>query len=283
MDHRKQILLVATILLFSISSLAYGMPNTINHQGYLTDDGGTPISGPQTVTFRIYDVATGGTHLWEAVMPVDASSGRYSVILGDPPGTPLDPAIFTSQLYLGVQMSGGDAEMDPRTKLSSTPYAIRAVTVEEGGLLFVKDNDVIIGRLISVADNPAGGKIYTLLTSEGYRARLAPVDPTGASLAYQVGDLTTPLVYTDGACTSSAYVEKLLNPGVVICDAANICYYTDTTATQTFITPGSYYDGTCNASASPGGWRLPLIPNDLATTGIPVNGVYAGPISVSAR
>lgn len=283
MDHKKQMFIAVAILLFFISPLAYGMPQTLNHQGYLTDNGGAPITGQPDVTFRIYDVATVGAPLWEDTIPVDVANGRYSVILGEATGPLLDPAIFTKQLYLGVQVSGEADEMDPRVKLSSTPYAIRAVSVEEGGLLFIKDNDVTIGRLISVADNLAGGKIYTLFTSEGYRARLTPVDPTGASYAYKVGDLTTPLVYEDVSCTPPAYVEKLLNPGMVICDVANICYYTDTAATQTSITPGSYFDGSCNASASSAGWRLPLIPNDQAVTGIPNNGIFGGPISVSAR
>ena len=277
-----KILTVAVFLLF-VSSIAYGMPQTLNHQGYLTDNGGAPINGQPTVTFRIYDVATGGSHLWEDSIPVDVVSGRYSVILGETPAAPLDPAIFSKQLYLGVQVSGEAAEMTPRVKLSSTPYAIRASTVEEGGLLFVKDDGETIGRLISVADNPLGGKIYTLFTAEGYRARLAPVNPTGASLAYQVGDLATPLVYADGSCSPPAYVEKLLNPGMVLCDSGNNCYYTHKTAVQTFITPFSYYDGTCNSSTSPGGWRLTLIPNDQAVTGIPNNGVFAGPITITAR
>jgi hypothetical protein len=279
---RKISLATTTFLVLFMTSLAFGMPQTINHQGFVANSSGGGYSGSKNFTFKLYDVDTGGSALWQEVIPVTVVNGTYSVILGDDPGNLLDPAIFSDQLYLGIQLDGEAAEMGPRQQLSSTPYSIRAATVEEGGLLFVKDNGTTIGRLITMADN-GSDESYTIFTSEGYKARLSPVDATGGSYGYKVDGLGNTLVYGAADCAGTPYVEKLLNPGMVICDASNNCYYTDKTAIHTQITPLSYFDGSCTNSPLPSGWRLPLVANDEVVTGIVANGVYSGPITVSAR
>ena len=58
------------------------MPKKINYQGYLTEAGGSPITGSVQMGFAIYDVASGGSTLWSEVQSVPVSDGRYSVSLG---------------------------------------------------------------------------------------------------------------------------------------------------------------------------------------------------------
>jgi len=112
------IMFLMTVLLFSISSGA--VPQTINYQGYLTDSGGTPVDGTVQMTFRIYDVATGGIALWtETQSSVTVSDGIYSVVLGSV--TPISLS-FDTQYFLGIEVET-DGEMIPRQALTSVGYA----------------------------------------------------------------------------------------------------------------------------------------------------------------
>jgi len=117
-------LLGILILLIIVPFSGYAaVPQTINYQGYITDSGGTPIDATVQMTFKIYNVATGGTALWTEIQPsVTVSDGIYSVVLGSV--TPLN-LTFDTQYYLGVEV-GTDGEMTPRQLLTSVPYAFSA-------------------------------------------------------------------------------------------------------------------------------------------------------------
>ncbi|MBL7774884.1 MAG: hypothetical protein JNK89_02730 [Saprospiraceae bacterium] len=97
----------------------------ISIQGTLKTASGASVSdGPQTVTFRLYNVATGGTHLWEEVATVDVVGGIYSHYLGSI--TALNAADFATTLWLGVRI--GSYELTPRSELSYSPYAFSVYT-----------------------------------------------------------------------------------------------------------------------------------------------------------
>ncbi|HXF48884.1 MAG TPA: hypothetical protein VNL73_05605, partial [Verrucomicrobiae bacterium] len=59
-------LTIPTALLALWTLAAFGaVPQLINFQGILKDGGGNPVAdGSYSVTFTIYDAATGGTTLW---------------------------------------------------------------------------------------------------------------------------------------------------------------------------------------------------------------------------
>lgn len=103
--------------------------NTITYQGRLTDTNGTPLSGAYVITFRLYDVATGGTALWSEYWAgsdsVVVTRGLFSVRLGSLTAIPTAVITSTSNLWLGVSV-GTDAEMTPRVQLGSAPYAFQA-------------------------------------------------------------------------------------------------------------------------------------------------------------
>ena len=116
--------MIVLILLIIIPLAGYTVvPQKINYQGYLTDSGGTPITSPPSMglimTFKIYDVATGGTALWTETQAVTVTDGIYSVVLGSV--NPINLS-FDTQYYLGVEI-GTDGEMTPRQPLTSVPYA----------------------------------------------------------------------------------------------------------------------------------------------------------------
>jgi|GEM_PF-1150367 len=103
------------------------VPTTMIHQGRLLDRAGAPVSGSQSVTYRLYDAATGGSAVWTEALTVTLDEGYFSTQLGAT--TPLTPAVFSGRTrYLGVTV-GTDAEMTPREPIGSVPYALVAGNV----------------------------------------------------------------------------------------------------------------------------------------------------------
>lgn len=120
--------ITAVFLLFMGSLLlplsgGSAVPQTINYQGHLASSGGTSVNAAVDMTFTIYNAATSGTNFWSEAQTVQVNNGVYAVALGAI--TPIDPAIIDGDLWLGVK-AGVDAEMTPRQKLNSVPFAMTA-------------------------------------------------------------------------------------------------------------------------------------------------------------
>ncbi|MBK9337221.1 MAG: hypothetical protein IPM98_11865 [Lewinellaceae bacterium] len=99
----------------------------ISVQGTLKTASGTPApDGTQSVTFLLYDVATGGTALWQETADVEIVGGIYSHYLGSV--TPLNAANFASTLYLAVKV--GSNELTPSNRLAYAPYAFAVNTAQ---------------------------------------------------------------------------------------------------------------------------------------------------------
>lgn len=123
MRHR---LLLALLLLMSCVAEA-APPDTLGYQASLADASGQPITGTRNITFRLYDVANGGTPLWtETQNNLTIDGGNLAIELGL--STPLPRNAFGRKLYLGVQIQG-DSEMTPRPALTSAPHAQRAASL----------------------------------------------------------------------------------------------------------------------------------------------------------
>jgi len=115
---------IALLLLAEVAPALAAAPNTLGYQGRLANASGTPITSNLNITFRIYDVASGGGALWtETQSAVAVDGGNLAVELGSV--TPLPATIWGRQLYLGVQIAG-DSEMLPRPALTAAPFALRA-------------------------------------------------------------------------------------------------------------------------------------------------------------
>lgn len=125
-------------IIFVMVGIGFGqIPPLINYQGMLTDASGNPINGTVSVVFRIYDVATGGTALWEETQGVSVLNGLFNVLLGSVNPIPLD--LFSgSERYLGLTV-GSDAEMVPRKRLVSVGYSFRAEDADHFGGKEVSD------------------------------------------------------------------------------------------------------------------------------------------------
>jgi len=100
-------------------------PRLLNYQGKLIQSDGTPISVEKTITFSIYPDSAGGTALWAEVQKVTVDNGVFNVLLGGV--TPFPDTMFTGvgANYLGIKI-GSNPEMQPRYRLGSVAYAIKA-------------------------------------------------------------------------------------------------------------------------------------------------------------
>lgn len=135
------VLVLAVLPLAMPGAWAAGVPQLINYQGTLTNAAGSPVpDGSYQVRFAIYNVATGGTPLWQetwsaTTTPITTSKGNFSVMLGSLVAIPATFFSVYPVTYLGVTV-GADAEMTPRQRIASVAYAFHAGDgVPKGGII----------------------------------------------------------------------------------------------------------------------------------------------------
>jgi hypothetical protein len=107
-----------------------GVPHLINYQGRLTDTNGDPVTdGEYLITFRIWSDSTSTSppdREWTSPScPVQVTDGLFSWLLGSLEELPTWIMTNHADLWLGIRV-GSDPEMEPRTRLSSTPYSYKA-------------------------------------------------------------------------------------------------------------------------------------------------------------
>ena len=119
-------LVLLLVFAYSTDSLAQwhgpNAPDSLSFQGRLTDTAGDPVGdGNYSLVFSMYK---GSTKVWEQThASVPVSNGVFSVILSGSVTWPLDTVAFNEPIDLGIKV-GADAEMLPRTPLTSASYAL---------------------------------------------------------------------------------------------------------------------------------------------------------------
>ncbi len=140
----KKILLILVVVMLATVPVSGQIPRLINYQGVLTDDMGVVVSdGSYNMTFRLYDVLSGGSHLWEETIPVNVSKGIFNTTLGH--DIPIDEA-FDKPLYLALEIDGG-GELSPRRIFTANAYAFSARALYGVSNIFPADGDVGIGLM----------------------------------------------------------------------------------------------------------------------------------------
>ena len=121
----KRMLLICALVLLLVPCLAQAdIAEIMSYQGVLRDGSGNPVpDGSYNVTFRIYDVDTGGTALWSEGQPLTATGGIINAYLGSV--IPLNTPAFDVPYWLAIAIEYGP-ELTPRTPFTTVPYAAHA-------------------------------------------------------------------------------------------------------------------------------------------------------------
>ncbi|MBU0984615.1 MAG: hypothetical protein KKA42_12130 [candidate division Zixibacteria bacterium] len=126
-----RVCLLVGLVTFLVSAIVFAaVPQTIGFQGRLTDPAGTPVpDGSYSIVFSIYGAGS-GTPVWTSgAQPVEVKNGLFSYDLGAAVPLPGDVFSKDTTLEVGIKV-GSDAELTPRTRLTTTAYAYQALRAD---------------------------------------------------------------------------------------------------------------------------------------------------------
>lgn len=156
--------IITVFLIASIALFAAPVENLLSFQGKIVESG-VPVDGTRNITFRLYDVAAGGTPLWqESHVAVPVAGGLFNVELGGSVNFAGAGVSFDEQYWIGISVGGG-AKITPRYKLTSAPYSMNSVWEINGSDIYYDSGKVGIGtetpvtELDVIGDIRATGKI----------------------------------------------------------------------------------------------------------------------------
>jgi hypothetical protein len=126
----RTLLLLAIVTIASLSQSLAQQTKKISLQGFLKDANGKAVAdGSQEITFKLYNVATGGTAEWTDTQNINVFGGVYSTHLGSSTN-PVDALNWGSSTYfVGVTVQG--TELTPRTELTFAPYSLGSPKAQE--------------------------------------------------------------------------------------------------------------------------------------------------------
>ena len=154
---------------------------TLSVQGTIQRSfGGAVDDGKYALTFKLYTAETGGTPVWSETQDnIEVIGGVYSALLGE--ANPLT-AGFDQVYYLGIAVDGG-AELIPRTRLTSAPYALSLIgqsntfpsagnvgvgTVSPQARLHVSNPDNHVQQIISTSNDFGANLVLKAGNHEGF-------------------------------------------------------------------------------------------------------------------
>lgn len=119
------IAIVSLYVIFVTSFVNAQVPQLLNYQGKLVKADGIAEEGTFAMVFSIYSTETGGTALWtETQNDVKVINGVFKAFLGSVSAFPNTLFAGSGDRYLDIKV-GNEAEMTPRFRLTSVPYAQR--------------------------------------------------------------------------------------------------------------------------------------------------------------
>jgi hypothetical protein len=128
LPHPRTLLLSIFCLSLFIFSATAQQTKKISLQGFLKDANGKAVAdGDQSLTFKIYTVASGGTAIWSEDQTLKVFGGVYSAQLGSI--TNIASLAWDVPYYVGVTIQG--TELTPRTELTYAPYSFGTNKAQE--------------------------------------------------------------------------------------------------------------------------------------------------------
>jgi hypothetical protein len=193
-SHRAMFVLTALLA----ASAAADVPRQFNYQGKLAGYNDEVVS----LTVSLWNVSSGGTALFtETHSSVALHDGVFSIRVGAQTAAGVPSTVALPPLFAGLAVNGG-AELTPRTRLVSVPFAYRALGAE---MLFIPDTSTAAVTVLS------GGNVGVNQTSP-----ISNLHVTGATpLAnLDVADLGTDQVVIDGGqAWLGLYSDEVGAPG----------------------------------------------------------------------
>jgi len=111
------------------SAASAQVPSLLGYQGRLLRSDGTAATGTASVTFGVWDAATGGSRLWTETQTLGLSDGFYATFLGLVAPAP-------ASLFGGggrwLEVAVGAETVSPRQQIASVPFAMAAQSVSGG-------------------------------------------------------------------------------------------------------------------------------------------------------
>ncbi|MES2516677.1 MAG: hypothetical protein V4585_01135 [Bacteroidota bacterium] len=128
LPHPRTLLLSIFCLSLFIFSATAQQTKKISLQGFLKDANGKAVAdGDQSLTFKIYTVASGGTAIWSEDQTLKVFGGVYSASLGKT--VDIAALAWDVPYYVGVTIQG--SELTPRTELTYAPYSFGTNKAQE--------------------------------------------------------------------------------------------------------------------------------------------------------
>ena len=129
----KTYMIVTSLVVLSvipILAVEAQIPQKLSYQGVLSDTSGTPKpDGSYALTFRLYEISTGGSALWTETKTLQIKRGLFYTILSDQ--TPFGSSVkFDKPYWLGIQVQGEPQELSPRIPLTSVGYSFNSLRIE---------------------------------------------------------------------------------------------------------------------------------------------------------
>ncbi len=174
MSHapRASVILLAAVLAGAAAhAQSYGGPTKVGYAGCATDASGAPYSGPQGVTLRLFDAASGGAPLKSydyssasALGTLQFSNGCFSVELDLASSPALSLDALDKPLFLEITIAGNVTYS--RIPFDLVPYSAWAGAVHWAD---VRDRPSLVqslsagqGLVVTSADAGAGTAAYTV-------------------------------------------------------------------------------------------------------------------------
>jgi len=211
---RRALVLLCIVAIAIIAAV----PRVLNYQGKLLDSSGVGVNDTLSLTFRLYTTETGGSPIWEqTISDVVVKQGLFSVELSGFP----DTVDFSVPYWLEVVINGEVIGL--RERLVSSPYSIRAQTVERA-VQSISSSANTTGRTAhmrfipysgsSVTESESGDTIFVAIGGgAGATPNLDAVLSAGNSAGNkQIKNLLEPTDNQDAATKN--YIDSRLMEGV---------------------------------------------------------------------